>query len=184
MFYCFTLYLSITVLTTIKGATSYESLRTFQDIVYPTFHDACLARGLLEDDGEWAPCLQDASAMQTGKQLRALFAVILRDCLPAQPAILWMQFRQHICDDLKYALSRINIPDASEDQVYDYGLYLIDQLLAHSNKSLADYPLMPTSQMNWNLAMDNRLIAEQRAYDAQEQQRIAEEHISKLNTNQ
>ena len=42
--------------------------------------------------------------MQTGKQLRTLFTMILRDCFPTQPDQLRMQFHHHICDDLKYSL--------------------------------------------------------------------------------
>jgi hypothetical protein len=38
------------LLTAVKGATSYENLCTFQDIVTPSFREACLARGLLEND--------------------------------------------------------------------------------------------------------------------------------------
>ena len=123
-------------------------LRTFQEIEHPTFRDACLARGLLENDGEWMECLQDASAMKSGKQLRMLFVVILRDCNPSDPAILWQHFQDHICDDLKHALHRLNRPDATQEEVHDYGLYLIDRLLDRSGRSLRDFPPMPLPQIN------------------------------------
>ena len=74
-----------TLLTVVKGPTSFENLRTFGSITYPTFCEACLARGLLEDDGEWRQCLLEASVMQTGKQLRDLFATLLLFCSPAKP---------------------------------------------------------------------------------------------------
>jgi hypothetical protein len=32
------------------GPTSFEDLRTYQETLYPTFQEACLARGLLESD--------------------------------------------------------------------------------------------------------------------------------------
>lgn len=167
-----------------KGATSFEDLRTFQGTIHPTFREACLARGLLEDDNEWIQCLQDASVMQTGKQLRALFVVILRDCLPSQPAQLWQQFRQHICDDLKHALCQLGTQDPSEEEVYDYGLHLINHLLQHTNKSLKDYPPMPLPQMDWQQMVGNRLIAEQKNYNLEEEQRLADERIPKLNEDQ
>jgi PIF1-like helicase/Helitron helicase-like domain at N-terminus len=169
---------------TVKGATSFQDLCTFQGIIQPTFRDACLARGLLANDNEWIQCLQDASAMQTGKQLRALFVIILRDCMPSQPAELWLQFRQHICDDLKYALRQLGKEDAAEEEVYDYGLYLINQTLQHNNKSLRDYPPMPLSHMDWQQVVGNRLIVEQRQYDRQEQQRLADQRIPMLNEDQ
>src|SRR6202789_4502128 len=41
-----------TLLTSVKGATSFEDLRRINGVLYPTFHAACLAHGLLEDDNE------------------------------------------------------------------------------------------------------------------------------------
>lgn len=81
-----------TLLTVAKGPTSYEDLRTVDDTLYPTFRDACIARGLLEDDGEWIICLQDASHMQTGGSLRQLFASLLLFCAPSFPNKLWTRF--------------------------------------------------------------------------------------------
>jgi hypothetical protein len=46
-----------TLLTKVKGATSFESLRTFQGVIHDTFLAACVARGLYEDDNEWEFCL-------------------------------------------------------------------------------------------------------------------------------
>ena len=49
----------------------------------------------------------------------------------------------NICDDLRHALHSKNIVrDPTEDQVFDYGLYLIDKILQSSNKSLKDWPSM------------------------------------------
>jgi hypothetical protein len=42
-----------TLLTTVKGSTSWEDLRTYNGVVHPTFHATCLACGLLENDDEW-----------------------------------------------------------------------------------------------------------------------------------
>jgi hypothetical protein len=55
-----------TLLTVVCGPRSFDDLRSFEGILYPTFKDACNARGLLEDDGEWRLCLADASQLQTG----------------------------------------------------------------------------------------------------------------------
>ena len=38
------------LLCTVPGATSYEHLRTVNNVLYPSFKDACTALGLLEDD--------------------------------------------------------------------------------------------------------------------------------------
>jgi hypothetical protein len=35
------------------GAISFEHLRTVDDVVHSSFKNACIVRGLLEDDKEW-----------------------------------------------------------------------------------------------------------------------------------
>ena len=117
-----------TLLAVVKGATSFENLGCVDGgDPHPTFHQACLAHGLLEDDNEWRQCLQEAAHMASGHKLRNLFVTILHDCSPSDPLALWLEFRVHICDDLQYALHSKNIfREPTEAQVFDYGLYLID----------------------------------------------------------
>jgi hypothetical protein len=84
--------------------------------------------------------------------------------------LMWMEFRVNICDDLRHALHSKNIIlDPTEEQVFDHGLYLIDCLLGNENRSLRDWPAMPFPQENWAQVVGNRLIAEQRSYDNDEQ---------------
>jgi hypothetical protein len=172
-----------TLLNAVKGATSFEDLcRVDGGDPLPTFHQACLARGLLEDDNEWRQCLQEAAHMASGHQLRNLFVTILRDCSPSDPLALWLEFRVHICDDLRHALHSKNIVrDPTEEQVFDYGLYLIDHILRGSNKSLHDWPTMPLPQNDWAAAVGNRLVAEQRSYNIDDQAQLAAQRIPTLN---
>ncbi|KAL7085980.1 hypothetical protein ACP275_14G310800 [Erythranthe tilingii] len=50
-------YLRI-LLNIIKGPSSYTELRTINNMVYPTFRDACYAIGMLDDDKEYIDDLQ------------------------------------------------------------------------------------------------------------------------------
>lgn len=109
-----------TLLTVVPGATSFEDLRTVDGVVCPTFQAACLARGLLEDDNEWELCLEEAAVMQTGHQLRQLFATILKENSPLRdPVALWDRFKQNICDDVRHKLINKGFPNPSEEQIYD-----------------------------------------------------------------
>jgi hypothetical protein len=174
------------LLTAVKGSTSYEHLRTFQGNVAPSFREACLARGLLEDDQEWQQCLEEAKSMATGRQLRQLFVTILRDCAPSDPVQLWNMYWPHICDDLRYQLQHNNIRiNPTDDDVQDYGLYLIDRLLLASGKSLSkDWPYMPQVTQNWEANLENRLIAEQRRFDVVEQAELAAQNQDSFNLDQ
>jgi len=178
------------LLTVVKGATSYEELRSFEDHLYPSFREACIARGLLEDDNEWHQCLQEAKHMAIGCQMRHLFVTILIDCSPSNPRALWDTFWQDICDDLKHQLqTRVfqnrNV-EPTEDEIQDFGLYLIDQLLRQSGRRLQDWDSMPQVAGNWRdiLHDPNPLITEQRQYNQQEQAALAAECIANLNPDQ
>ena len=83
-----------THLAAVKGATSFEDLhRVDGGDPLPTFHQACLAHGLLEGDNEWRQCFLEAAHMASGHQLRNLFVTILHDCSPSDLLVLWLEFR-------------------------------------------------------------------------------------------
>ena len=158
------------LLTIVPGATSFANLRVVNNITYNTFKEACYALGLLEDDYEWIQCLGEAGQMQTGYVLRRLFATIIFHCNPTSPGALWNQFRHNICDDLLHKLTNI-FPnrDFSQDEVYDYGLHLINQVLQTWGSELSDIHGMPQIIHDWGVVAEgNRLIAEQLNYNREE----------------
>ena len=57
------------LLNIVCGATSFENLRTVNGILYPSFKEACIALGLLQNDEEWDLCLKEAAQIQTGTQI-------------------------------------------------------------------------------------------------------------------
>ncbi|GKA46793.1 hypothetical protein Tco_0739676 [Tanacetum coccineum] len=58
------------LLNKVRGATDWEDFKEFERVVYPTFKDACYARGLLEDDKEYIDGLLEASHWGMGNYLR------------------------------------------------------------------------------------------------------------------
>ena len=174
-----------TLLTVVRGSTSFEDLRTVAGILCPTFRDACVGHGLLEDDGEWVTCLQDASQMQTGTSLRQLFGSLLLFCTPTDPSKLWEQFREFICDDLAYRIqTRYHINHPSQEQVYDLGLYLLERILNSSGKSLKNFDLMPQPVFDWDLHTGNALITEQLDYNREAESNVATAMVAQLNPEQ
>jgi len=176
-----------TLLTVAKGITSFEDLRTVDGILCPTFKEACLARGLLQDDHEWKQCLQEAADMQTGSQLRILFATLLFHCNPLSPLDLWNQFKDKICDDLAWKISQMypNDPPPSPELIYDYGLYLIDQQLMKAGKRLTDYDPMPLPTLrDWGQDALNFLLHEQLNYDHEQLAAMVQLRLGTLNIEQ
>ena len=49
------------LLNLVKGARSFEEIRTIDHVVYPTYRVACYAHGLLDDDKEWDDAIKEAS---------------------------------------------------------------------------------------------------------------------------
>ena len=189
-----------TLLTVVKGATSFPSLCTVNGITYPTYKQACITLGLLHDDQEWIQCFTEATQMQLGSSFRSLFTLILLDCNPTSPGILWQQFRHHICDDLRVKPQSIypNRP-FKDDEVYMYGLHLINKILIKSDRPLSQFPEMPAITGDWHVNNpENRLLHEQRDYNvdhlatvvahnvplfSNEQRQIYDDAMHSINTN-
>ena len=172
------------VLSVAKNLQSFDDLRRFDGVLYDTIRQACLARGLLEDDGEWRKSLDEAKHFQTGFILRALFVVILRDCLPAEPRTLWDEYKEYICDDLPRVLRRLGIQDSSVDVVYDYGLYLIERiLLLGSNRTMKDVG-MSSPIRDWNTLLSNSLLQDHLRFDPAQEEEHLQNMLPSLNDEQ
>ncbi|KAL6901889.1 hypothetical protein ACP4OV_004765 [Aristida adscensionis] len=72
-------YLRI-LLNHVRGATSFENLRTVNGVVYSTFREVAEKRGLIEADDYISYCLTEAATFQMPCALRRLFATILAFC--------------------------------------------------------------------------------------------------------
>ena len=123
--------------------------------------------------------------MQTGAQLRNLFATLLFFCCPTKPEYLWNKFCHHICDDLRYRLQCTGRQDPQEAEVLDYGLWLIEQILVKTlRKHLKDFPDMPLPNHSWDNEVKNPLIGEQLNYNRERERTLAKERIVQLNDEQ
>ena len=172
------------VLSVAKNLQSFDDLRRFEGVLYDSIREACLARGLLEDDGEWRRSLDEAKHFQTGFILRALFVVILRDCLPADPPALWHAYKEFICDDLSRSLARSGICNASTELVYDHGLHLIERiLLLGSNKTMKDVG-MPGPTRDWDTLLSDSLVQDHLRFEPAEEEALLSNMLPLLNEEQ
>ena len=161
-----------TLLGVARGPRSFADLRTFENVEYATFQDACRARGLLNNDGEWDICLREASEIQSGASLRRLFSSMLLFCQMSAPENLWARYRDSICDNLF-----CRVPNPTNVRVHDFGLYLLNCLLAESGFSLDNFPNMPVSVENWAHITGNFLITEQLSYNVDSELHLLQQHL-------
>ena len=59
----------------------------------------------------------------------------------------------------------MGITNPPEDDIYDFGLFLLDKVLQESGHTLNNWPSMPKPQNDWNNLVINLLIAEQLNYN-------------------
>ncbi|XP_030964292.1 uncharacterized protein LOC115985490 [Quercus lobata] len=174
------------LLNIVKGPRNFKELRTINDVTYPTYKEACYALGLLDDDKEWHDSLIEASNWASEQQLRQLFVTMILFCEVADPLSLWESNWKLITEDILNRQRRIlqfQELILSDDQLRNYGLYEIEQILQQYGRSLRDYLQMP--QPNMDLIQNgNRLIQEEMSYDVSSLKREHEILISGLNNEQ
>ncbi|KAH9402179.1 hypothetical protein TYRP_016232 [Tyrophagus putrescentiae] len=78
-------------------------MRTFNNVVYDTYKEAAIARGLLVDDDEHIRCLEEAVNMYPECMIRYLFALILSLGDVLRPVELYNQFRGNMMTDYRSA---------------------------------------------------------------------------------
>jgi hypothetical protein len=156
------------LLNCIKGATSYEHLRTMDGTEHNTFKDACITMGLLVNDNEWHQALEEAGLWASRRHLRDMFAFMLMFCEVTNPKQLWDAHWESLNDEIK-VMTRCEHDDLtvtlSKDALRDRALYEIDQVLIHNRHRLEDFPTFPKSNYVPLVHGGNRLVEEELAYD-------------------
>jgi len=156
------------ILNCVKGATSYEHLRTVDGREHNTFKDACIAMGLLVDDNEWHQALEEAGVWGLGRQLRDMFASMLMFCEVTNLRQLWDAHWESLNDDIE-AMTRCERADPTvtlfEDVLKDRALYEIDQVLMRNGHRMEDFPMLSKSNYIPSVHGGNGLVEEELAYD-------------------
>lgn len=114
------LYLRL-LLVNVTGPLSFQDTRKVNGQQYPTYKDACLALGLLEDDNQWECMLSE---------IRLLFAIVLTTCFPARAQILWDNHTDSMAGDILHQhRTRYNdLTITFSDAMYNEALIAIEDL--------------------------------------------------------
>ena len=121
----------------VTWAQSFEDLRTFQNVIYPKFYKAAIARKLITTNEEWNKCLQEAIHIEFPNALCNLFAYICVFHDPVNAKELFDKYKDYFYNPLypkdigknialqnintilsanEYCLNDFNLPEISEYQ--------------------------------------------------------------------
>lgn len=155
------------LLMVVAGATCFEDLRIYNDVLYDTFKEACQARGLVGDDMEWFKLFEEAIVWANPFQLRHLFMTVLIHCEVVNGRALFDRFWPSMGEDISYRVSLalgnpkyVVPPDFLQEQV----LRELSSLFTKNGSCLSAFNLSPRS-IPIDSDCQNRLMAEEMRYD-------------------
>lgn len=88
------------LLTKVRGATSFEELKTVNGICFSNFRDVCKKYSLLDDDKKWHEVLEQCVADGLPPQIRQLFVHIIVNCKVTDLGHLWKYHWEKMVDDI------------------------------------------------------------------------------------
>ncbi|KAL5146616.1 hypothetical protein HKD37_06G016425 [Glycine soja] len=130
------------MLSTAKGAQPYSDIRTVNGMVYPTFREACFAKGFLGSDQEFISALQEANNWGTAHYLRKLFVKLLFMNTMDRLEYVWQQTWQWMADDIIFNHRKEGIR-LTEKETIHLCLTEIENMLQANRRSLRYFPSMP-----------------------------------------
>jgi hypothetical protein len=132
------------LLLIVKGAESYEDLRTYNNITYATFKEACNAHGLLHNEQEWYNVFDEAAHWATSNQVRHLFVTMPLFCEVGDEYMFFEKVWKLLTDDIQYNMQQVlNHPcyQMSENDLRDNLLDTLGILLNRRGSNINDFNL-------------------------------------------
>lgn len=137
------------LLHSIRGPTSFESLRTVNGVVHERYQAACRDMGLLEDETHWSETLTDAAVSTSPTSLRDLFCIMIVFCNLSDPMALWNTHRDDLSEDVLQRIRRLHpaIQVDYSDDIYNEALVLLNnKVLSLCGKSIKNFGLPEPQQ--------------------------------------
>lgn len=179
---CFYLRL---LLVNVRGPTSFESLRTVNGTIFPTYRAACEALNLLENDTHWDTTIVEAIISASPSQIRTLFAIIISTCFPSNPSNMWHKYKDNMSEDILHQtrVSSRNPDLEMNEEIHNRALLLIEDMCYLMCGSLLVRLGMPAPNREMNDAF-NRELEREREYDHQELALEVQTNVPLLNPRQ
>ncbi|UYV64281.1 hypothetical protein LAZ67_3000144 [Cordylochernes scorpioides] len=123
----------------VKGATSFEYLRTVDGNLHSTFKKAAQAHGLLLDDTMWRLTIRDACLLSMPQKLRELFAYICVYGPPTSPLELWQEFKEQFTEDFCHRHTINN--SISHESCESFAMREVQNILVLHGRSFKEFDL-------------------------------------------
>ena len=123
----------------IKGPTSFEYLRTVNNEVLPSFKEACISLGLVENDNQYYLTLMETVLYASPLQSRQIFAYLLIFCEVSDALRLWSTFAGRLCEDFLHQ-------GLTHKSALESGLGHIQSILLRHGNSLTIHGLPSVSR--------------------------------------
>ncbi len=161
------------------GAKGFADLRTVNGVEQPTYQEACLQMGILDDDSEIDKVLEEAASVRFGPQLREVFATLLIWVKPADPKAFWEKHQMLLCEDL---LHRDGLTEPTES-VLNEVLLEIQEHIERNGLDLETFRL-PKPDRSLVKGKVPKEILEETSYDTDALKEIVEANVPRLNKEQ
>ena len=110
---------------------------------YATYRAAGQARGLLEHDDHWHRTFVEAVNIQSGKQLRSLFAVVLLFGISDLTEQLFKKCFEQLSEDFTNEHPENNFSQFICNEIRNTTLHIINRILLLHNIQLSNFANMP-----------------------------------------
>ncbi|XP_026383265.1 uncharacterized protein LOC113278718 [Papaver somniferum] len=154
-----------------RGCHSYDDIKTVDCVTHLTFKAACLALGLLEDDGEWDHAIKEAATIYiNGKILRELFVTLLLNCKVTEPKKLWSENWKLLADGIEHEHQKLYGNENltyDDDDLKNYPLQEIELIMWKRGRTLKEdeFSEIPYPDMSGIDVPRNHLLAEETSYN-------------------
>jgi hypothetical protein len=152
----------------VKGAQSYEDIRTYNGTVYKTFKQTCAARGLLKNDKEWYDTFTEAANWATAAQLRYLFFTMLLFCNLQDEHKFYDENWRKMTDDIEHHLINKYHPviyRPTDKELQDILLQELEEIFSRNGISMYKNYNLPQRSSQYKMDINNQLIQEELSYD-------------------